>query len=453
MEQGYFTMRNTLTAPGEDKRPPWWSVLVGTKWTLMLAAAFLVAGLGTMLNPPQVAQRVTVLAPDGAAGADGYTDDLIAQLQERAKADPSNSVNYSQLGVAYLQKTRETNDPAFYAQAEESFKRALEVNAADYDALAGMGSLELSRHRFDVALEWGRKARDLKPASAFAYGVMGDALVELGRYPEAFEMFQQMVNLRPDLASYSRVSYARELQGDVEGAIENMSLAVSAGGSFSENTAWSRVQLGNLYLNSNRLDEAEAAYNEALLGYPDYLHAQAALGQVRWARGDLDGAIELYREATSSVPLPHYVATLGDLLALKGDEKGAQEQYDLALFIYGTQERGGVDVDIEKALFMADRGIQPEERAAQKRQDVNTLDALAWSLHRAGRHAEAGAEMAKALRLGTQYPTFFYHMGSIQRALGDEAKAREYTGKALAANPYFSPLHAEEARKFMEAGR
>jgi tetratricopeptide (TPR) repeat protein len=176
-----------------------------------------------------------------------------------------------------------------------------------------------------------------------------------------------------------------------------MQMAVASGGLTAENTAWCRVQLGNLYFNSNRLAEAEKYYDEALQGYPDYLHAYAALGQVRWAQGKVDEAIALYEKAIEQVPLPHFVAALGDLYKVKGDEKAAKEQYELALFIYRTQEAGGVDVDSEKAMFLADRGMEPEEavrlaqKAAQSRQDVNTLDALAWSLHNAGRTARGGA--------------------------------------------------------------
>ncbi len=62
----------------------------------------------------------------------------------------------------------------------------------------------------------------LNPYDADAYGVIGDALVELGRYDEAFEAFQTMVDTKPELASYARVSYARELLGDVVGAIDAM---------------------------------------------------------------------------------------------------------------------------------------------------------------------------------------------------------------------------------------
>ena len=76
----------------------------------------------------------------------------------------------------------------------------------------------LARHDFSGALAWGERARKIDPYSGNVYGVIGDAEVELGHYADAFATFQKMVNTLPDTASYARVSYARELQGDVPGA-------------------------------------------------------------------------------------------------------------------------------------------------------------------------------------------------------------------------------------------
>ncbi|MGI8939179.1 MAG: hypothetical protein ACR2JF_13395 [Iamia sp.] len=89
----------------------------------------------------------------------------------------------------------------------------------------------------------------MAPANETAFGVRVDALNELGRYDEAVEATQDMVDVRPSLASLSRVSYARELQGDLDGAIEAMSQAVTAAaGSGGENVAFVEVLLGNLLL-------------------------------------------------------------------------------------------------------------------------------------------------------------------------------------------------------------
>ena len=431
--------------------------------TLMLAIALLITGLSMLFGPamaqqsapptPVLADPISILTTGGTASS-GFTDKQIVANQERARQNPADYDALSRLGLSYLQKSRETNDPSFYSQAEVAFLKALELKPDDYNALAGIGSMELSRHRFSEALEWGKKAQAARPQKPFAYGVMGDAYTGLGQYKEAVDTIQQMVDLRPDQSSLSRVSYARELYGDVAGAIEAMEQAITAGSPIAENTAWCRVQLGNLYFNSNRMEEAERAYSQALNDYPNYIHAVAALAQLRWAQGKTDEAIKLYTQAINDVPLPHYVSALGDLYASIGDTGNAKKQYELATFVYQTQTSGGVDVDIEQAIFMADHDLNIAEAlalaedAAKTRRDVNTLDSYAWTLYKSGRYEEALGIQKEAMRLNTQNPLFYYHLGMIYDKLGDAKSARANVQKALDLNPSFSILYAQAAQAF-----
>lgn len=69
-----------------------------------------------------------------------------------------------------------------------------------------------------------------------------------------------MINIRPDLGSYSRVSYVRELKGDIQGAIDAMKSAVTAGSPVTENTAWCRIQLGNLFYNKGDVETSEKIF-------------------------------------------------------------------------------------------------------------------------------------------------------------------------------------------------
>jgi len=71
------------------------------------------------------------------------------------------------------------------------------------------------------------KARRLAPHAARPLGVVGDAQIELGRYPAAFESFDRMVALKPSLASYARIAYARELNGDTVGVVANQPLVLA----------------------------------------------------------------------------------------------------------------------------------------------------------------------------------------------------------------------------------
>lgn len=396
-----------------------------------------------------------MLAPSGG-NASGYADGIIAAMQKRIQTNPNDYDAWASLGLAYQQKARETNDPGYYGESEKALQKSLQIKPDEYNAVAGLGALDLSRHNFKEAQDWGRRATALLPDRAYAYGVIGDAQIELGTYDAAVATFQQMVDLRPDLSSFSRVSYARELYGDVPGAIDVMQRAISAGGPAAENTAWCRVQLGTIYFNSNNLEKAEEMYTDSLAGYPNYLHAQAGMAQVRWAQGRTDEAIQLYKQSVANVPLPQYLTALGDIYTSIGDKKSAKEQYDLVGYIYTLFEKNGVNVNIEKAVFLADHdmnladALQKAEAAGQERQDVHTLDSLAWVRYKNGRYADALKAETDAMRLGTQNALFYYHLGMIQSKLGQTDAARQSVQKALDINPHFSPLYSTQADAFVK---
>src|SRR5215471_3240341 len=224
----------------------------------------------------------------------------IPVLQEKLKADPGNADLNASLGQAYLQKARETGDPSYYTKSEELFKRALTSKPDHVQALVGQASLAMSRHQFAAARDIAQRAADLEPYSAGARGLLADAYVQLRDYDNAVRVLDEMVRLKPNLSSYSRISYIRELEGDTEGAIQAMAMAIQAGAPDGENTAWCIVQLGNLDLGRSRLSRAEEAYHAALRRFPNYVHAYAGLAKVSAARKDYDSAVKYYRKAIDS---------------------------------------------------------------------------------------------------------------------------------------------------------
>ncbi|HEY0734720.1 MAG TPA: tetratricopeptide repeat protein [Herpetosiphonaceae bacterium] len=379
------------------------------------------------------------------------TESQIQTLQSRIRRAPDNIDSYALLGHAYLQQVRETGDPSYYAKAESVFGAALKRDPQHVETLIGKGSLALARHDFRAALQLGEQARSLNPSVPRIYGVIGDAQIELGQYDAAVQTIQQMVDLRPDLSSYSRVSYLRELYGDRQGAIEAMQQAVTAGGPTAENTQWVRVQLGNLYFTQSDLGAAEREYQEALARLPEYAHAQAGLARVRAAQGRYDEAIELYTAATRRMPLPEYLIALGDVYARQGDTQQAQQQYDLVLAIDRLFGDNGVNTDLELALFLADHGIElpqalTKARAAYAaRPSIHAADSLAWTLYTSGSYDEAQRYAAEALRLGTDDPLKLFHAGMIAQALGHDDQARNYLQRAVDLNPNFSLLHSDRA--------
>lgn len=420
---------------------------------IVVAAGSLLAACG----PSTVVNSANPAAPHAGFVLGFQTDAVISRDQARLSQKPDDWKTIDELAAAYLQRVREVGDPSYYGKVDALLQRALAHDPADPEATISMGLLALARHQFSAGLEWGMKGRTLSPGESRPLGIIGDAQVELGRYPEAVTTFQQMVHLRPDLSSYARVSYARELYGDVDGAIGAMEQAVEAGGPVPENSAYTRVLLANLYFNSNRLDEAESQDRRALFDDPKYPYALAGLAKIGAARGDYSSAVRLFREAVDTYPLPDFVMGLADVYAVSGQSRQAKETYDLAAAEQQLYQASGVDLDAELALFDADHqrdlpaALSAARRAMTDRPSVRSADILAWTLYQVGDDRSALAASTQAMRLGTQDAAMFFHRGMIEARLGMGRAALADLLHALSINPYFSLVWAPVARQTVAA--
>src|SRR5919204_259752 len=273
------------------------------------ALALLALVAGGAARRPAVSSLASL--PD-APHPGASTGERIRILQATVRADPKDAGGWTQLAAAELQRVRETGDAGFYLRAQGSVERALQLAPGDPGALTERPALKLARHDFRTGLADASLAHRLAPQVDRPYGALVDALVEVGRYRAAGRVLQEMVDRRPDLAAYARVSYFRELHGDLEGAVGAMRLAVSAGGEGPENAAYVRTLLGGLELQLGRIAAARLDYREALAQVPGYVPALAGLAKADVARGRLGAAIARLRSVVARLPLPEYVIALGE---------------------------------------------------------------------------------------------------------------------------------------------
>jgi tetratricopeptide (TPR) repeat protein len=429
-------------------------LLLGATAAVLAAVALLLGG--AFRSSGSHAATPAVPSADGARLATGFAADtpaLVLQLQDALRAQPRNVHGLDLLGLAYQQRARETGDPTYYTKSDGILRRALRLAPNDLLATSGLGSLELSRHRFRDALAYGLRARRLSPTTARNYGVIGDALLELGRYRRAFAAFDRMAALKPSLDSYARISYARELQGNFTGAVEAMRLALSSAIGEPEATAWTHMQLGKLLWARGRITAAAREYRAALAAFPGYPGALDALALAEAAGGRLESAIGLAQRAVDAIPLPQYVTDLGDLLRAAGRDRAARKQYELIGVIRRLLAANGVRTDLETALFDVDHGIHLPaslalaRRAEAQRPSIDGDDVLAWALARTGHCAEARSWSQKALRLGTRDALKFFHRAAIEGCLGDRVGAQSWARHALALNPHFSLSWTADARR------
>ena len=423
---------------------------------LVAAAAGLTAvalTLGGVLHESSSASPA-VAASRGAGPGD--TSALVGRLQATLRANPNDVSSLDSLGLAYQQRARETGDPTYYTKSDEALQRALALAPRDLLATSGLGSLALSRHRFGEALLLGRRAHAISPTTARNDGVIGDALVELGRYPAAFKTFDAMASIQPGLSSYARISHARQLLGDVPGAIAAMKFAVEAAQGQGEADAWTHVHLGLLYLSVGRYKAAAAEDRHALFAFPDYAYALDALARAEAGLGHYRSAIQHEQQAVNRIPLPQYVSTLGDLYGATGRPGLARKQYELIGVIERLLVANGVKTDLETALFNVDHGIKLHASLAlarlawRERPSIDGDDVLAWALERTGHCGEALRYSKRALRLGTLDALKFFHRGMIEGCLGHAAAKRAWLARALRLSPKFSILWAPVARRELQ---
>jgi tetratricopeptide (TPR) repeat protein len=159
------------------------------------------------------------------------------------------------------------------------------------------------------------------------------------------------------------------------------------------------------------------------------------------------------------LPVPAYVATLGDLYWASGHKAAAYRQYELVRAQHKLLAANGVQPDPEMTLFLADHGIERARAIRQarhqynKRPSIYAADALAWALYAAGAPRPAQRYVGSALRLGTRDASLFFHAGMIHKALGNISRARSYLRRTLAINPHFSIRHSQVAARALAALR
>lgn len=426
--------------------------VLGLAVALLLGAGVAVGASSD--DPPPPSRRAASV--DAAAAAPGGDLDAVARsLQDRLRRVPGDWQAWASLGSLYVQQAAATADPSFYDKAAGAFARSLEERPEGNDlAVVGQAALAASRHDFAEARDLAQRAIDINAFSSSAYGVLTDALVELGDYPASYASVRKMLDLRPGVPSYARVSYSFELQGDLEGAKGALEEVLRLA-SNPQDAAFAHRYLGELAFGQGDLDEAERQFGAGLSRAPTYAPLTAGRARVAAARGDVEAALRDWTDVVQRLPEPGYLTELGDLYTSLGRTQEAADQYAVVRATEQLFTAAGSDLDLEQSLFAADHGdpagaLRSAERAWQKRRDVGTADAYAWALQANGRSVEALDLAKQAQRLGTRSALFAYHRGIIEMSLGDLPAARQSLSSAMEINPYFSPLHAPRAQAALD---
>ena len=401
------------------------------------------------------------------AAQDKSSDHIIQFYQWRIARDPDDYFNYDKLGVAYIQKGRETGDISYYELAEKSLRKSLDLESSHREALPAtlhLASVYFAEHRFRDALDYAQKALTFGSGDISPYATIGDALLEMGEYDKASEAYSNLEESGSSPAPHRALVYLQEsrssnlefLRGNPQGSIRHMRKAVETAVQTQmpkESIAWTQFTLGEEFFQTGDLTNAELAEQNALATYPGYHRALAALAKIYSAQGRFGDCIELYKKAIAAVPLPTYAASLGDVYTRLGRNQEAKKEYDLIEFIAHLSAIAKTVYNRDLALFYADHDMKLAEalelarKELEIRRDIYTWDCLAWASYKNGKTSEAAEAISRALSLGTKDSLLYFHAGMIYLGLRDATKAKDYLTRALAINAHFHVLYADVAEE------
>ena len=366
----------------------------------------------------------------------------IARAQQLIDKNAKDYEAYNALALALARRARETSNPTFYTQGEQALQKSFAISPGNYDGARIQVWLLLGKHEFAAARDEATKLNKRVPDDVMVWGFLTDSNVELGKYSEAEQAAQWMLNIRPgNLPGITRAAYLRELFGDTEGAVELMQMALdSTPPSEAEDRAWITTQIAHLKLAMGKTSQAEELLQQALATFPGYHYALGNLGKVRMQQKRYNEAVALFRQRYEAGPHAENLFDLAEALRVAGRTDEAAKAFSQFEEKSLAETNRADNSNHELIIYYADYARQPAkalevaQREYARRHDVFTLDCYAWALHVNGQDAEARKQIETALAVGIQDAKLLRHAGEIALGSGDMAAAQKYLQRAADLN-------------------
>lgn len=377
------------------------------------------------------------------------------KLSFEAENEKTRIESLIKLSEIYIYEARVTGEHPYYYNAalltlNETLKDTSKITEDQhFTALFYKSTVQLSQHKFNEALVTGKKALALNNTNSGIYGVLVDANVEIGNYEEAVKNCDKMISIRPDLRSYSRISYLREIYGDLKGSVQSMEQAIEAGAPYSEYKCWTIVTMGKMLENHNQLDSAMAYYQFSTKERANYPFGIAGMASVEAKRGNYVKADSLYAVALNAVPEIGFIMDQAKLYKKQGKTAEMKRLIPRIEAMFQEDIESGHNVNMEYAFFLLDfkkdykralaLGLK-EYKLRPNNIDVNRL--LAYAYFANGDKVNAAKHIKTAMKTNKQEGDLYCISGLINN---DKKQIK----KGFSIDPYQDHLFADRARKMI----
>ena len=371
----------------------------------------------------------------------------------------TNNLTLAETGYRQILALQPEHIPALYGlyalaqrrgqeqEAEDLLNRVLEIEPDNIRAWFGLGTLHQTRERLSLAELAYRQALSYQPEPNIAMAIyhnLGYALQQQGKLDEAISYYQKARELRPDsieaevlwanalnmqgkLSPEQQLHYAsinnklghkRRQANDLSVATEYYQQAIALNPNFVE----AHYHLGRLLQLAENWTEAIAAYQTALKIQPDYLPADLAIANIRYAQGKLAAEQQLEYSMLNNKVGNQYLQ-VGDLqIAIEHYHQAIELNPDLAEAYYNL----ALTLDKQNSSH-SEESITYYKKALTLKPDFELAKiALANILH---------SQDKLSPEQQIQYATVSFNLGEQYMQAGDFELAAEYYEFAVNLNP------------------
>lgn len=329
------------------------------------------------------------LTPSSAAGSrlTREVDARIRYYSDKTARYPRSWPVYVQLASAYLEKVRLTYDAAWLRQSLSAVESSLAIQP-NLEAFKMKARAFNYGHRFEQAIEWGRRAQQASPGpDSEVIALLVEAYVGLGRSNDARKLLPPSGSAVRDFRMAGALGRWLASEKRWEEAVATFSQAarLARAARAREFVVWAEVSVAGILIDSGRLEEARS-HLEAARRLDPYdvellIHSAELLG----AEGRAQEALASYRELATELANPpiHHMA----FRAARGLEReveafrhfrAAEEGYLAVL-----KEREVYSLDALARLYAdaeihMDRALEFAERNLQYKRDADARSTLAY---------------------------------------------------------------------------
>jgi pentatricopeptide repeat protein len=311
-------------------------------------------------------------------------------------------------------------------KAVEAYRKLLEINGDDRQALERLGQLLVRGGNFDAALKIFKRLQDQGEVPVSISIKIALIYLQQGKYKEAAELLQKLHARYP---AQSRITFylasCREAMKERDEALK-LFLKIPAGDDLYYDA---RIHAAFLYEDRKDYAECENILRELIANYPEKAGLYRMLSSLRRKQGDEEGALKILEKARRQFPDDYKIRfALGVVYSDLGRAQDSirvmqellKENPDDATvlnFIGYTYVEQGVQLDDAAQLLEKARRLKPDSGFI--------LDSVGWLHFVRGEYDQALDYLKRASAKVPDDPVIYEHLGDTYVKLGRLDEARQ----------------------------